>query len=164
MVSIARVRSQLSQILHLHESPHRTALAFAIGAFIAFSPTYGLHTLTVVFCTWAFRLNFAALLAGSFINNPWTVVPILGATFWMGFQLLGIPQVAPFTWGDLSPETIYKQVWPYALPFFVGGVVLSLLSAVLCYPAVYLLISRYRARVGHPVVSGGPLPPRSGLS
>src|SRR5437763_1004449 len=80
VVSLARIGSQLSQILHLHESPHRTALAFAVGAFIAFSPTYGLHTLSVAFCTWAFRLNCVALLAGSLINNPWTVLPIVGAT------------------------------------------------------------------------------------
>lgn len=164
MVSLARISLKLSQILHLHESPHRTALAFALGTFIAFSPTYGLHTLTVVFCTWAFRLNFVALLAGSLINNPWTILPILAASFWIGFQLLGFPEVAPFNWSDLSPVSLYEQIWPYALPFFVGGFVLSLLSAILCYPAAYLVISQYRARLGRPAVRGGPLPPRTGLS
>ena len=164
MVSLARIGSQLSQILHLHESPHRTALAFAVGAFIAFSPTYGLHTLSVAFCTWAFRLNCVALLAGSLINNPWTVLPIVGATFWTGCQLLGFPEVAQFNWTDLSPVALYQQIWPYAVPFFVGGFVLSLLSAILCYPAAYLFIAQYRARLGRPAADGRPLPPRTGLS
>ena len=122
MVSIARLRSYLSQILHLHESPHRTALAFAIGVFIAFSPIYGLHTLSVVFCTWAFRLNFLALMVGAGINNPWTLVPILGATIWTGSKLLGIPQASPFDWDNLSLLSLYDQVLPYALPFAAGGV------------------------------------------
>lgn len=161
MVSIARVRSQLSLILHLHESPHRTALAFAIGVFIAFSPTYGLHTLSVFFCTWAFRLNFIALMAGSLVNNPWTLVPILGATFWMGFQFLGIPQVAPFQWDDLGFQSVYKQIMPYALPFFVGGGILSVCSAVLCYPAAYLFISQYRARIRRTPTAEGRLPHES---
>jgi uncharacterized protein (DUF2062 family) len=37
-------RALLRQVLHLQESPRRTALAFALGVFIAFSPAYGLHT------------------------------------------------------------------------------------------------------------------------
>ena len=164
MVSIARLRSYLSQILHLHESPHRTALAFAIGVFIAFSPFYGLHTLMVLFSTWAFRLNFLALFAGAAINNPWTLVPILGATIWTGFQLLGIPQAAPFNWDNLSLLSLYDQVLPYALPLAVGGVFIGLLGAVLSYPATYLVISRYRAQERRPAVDGKPLPPRAGLS
>lgn len=163
MVSIARLRSYLSQILHLHESPHRTALAFAIGVFIAFSPTYGLHTLSVIFCTWAFRLNFLALFAGAGINNPWTLVPILGGTIWTGFKLLGIPQAAPFNWDDLSLLSLYGQILPYALPFAVGGIFLGLLSALLSYPVTYLVISRYRVH-GSRTQPTEPLPPRTGLS
>jgi uncharacterized protein (DUF2062 family) len=161
MFSLAHLRAQLRQILHLNESPHRTALAFAVGVFIAFSPTYGLHTLSVFFCAWAFRLNFAAVLAGSLINNPWTVVPILGATVWAGFQCLGMPQVPSFDWTDLRVSAIYEQVMPYAVPFFVGGFVLSGLAAVLGYLVAYLLITRYRARDGHHSQTGAPLPPGS---
>ena len=148
MLSLDRVRSHLTQILHLHESPHRTALAFATGVFIAFSPTYGLHTVMVLFCTWAFRLNFLALMAGALLNNPWTLVPILGATVWVGFQVLGLPSVPPFAWDDLSLNALYRQILPYLLPFVVGGLVLSVVAALLSYPVAYWFISRYRAR--HP--------------
>lgn len=64
------VRSLFRRILQLEETPRRTALAFAIGVFIAFSPTYGLHMVMVGFCAWAFGLNAVALLAGAFVNNP----------------------------------------------------------------------------------------------
>ncbi len=160
MVSLTQIRSQLTQILHLRESPQRTALALAVGVFIAFSPIYP-HTLLVIFSVWAFRLNLLALLAGALINNPWTIVPILGANLWTGFQLMGMPQAPPLIWNDLSFSSIYDQVLPYATPFLVGGMVLSLLGAALCYPAAYLVISRYRKGSSQAVEE--PLPPGTGL-
>lgn len=140
-----RFRSHLTKILHLHESPHRTALAFAVGVGIAFSPTYGLHTLSVFFCAWAFRLNFLALMAGNLINNPWTTIPILALTFWVGFTILG--ETPPsLSWDDLSFVAFYEQVMPYLLPLIVGGIVLSLLGAIISYMGALYLITRYRAR------------------
>lgn len=146
MVSIANIRAHLEQVLHLHESPHRTALAFAVGIFIAFSPTYGLHTISAVFCAWAFRLNAVALMTGAFVNNPWTVVPILAATFWTGFHIMGMPEGAPVQWSQLTLEGLYAQIQTYALPFFVGGTFLSLLGALLAYPVAYGIILQARTR------------------
>lgn len=136
----------LREVLHLDESPHRTALAFAVGVFIAFSPTYGLHTLSVVFFSWALRLNFLALMTGSLINNPWTLAPILGATFWTGLQVMGIPDAPPLHWRDLSVESFYQQVRPYAVPFFIGGLILSTGAAAIAYPVAYYFVSQYRRR------------------
>ena len=146
MVSLANIRSYLTQVLHLNESPHRTALAFAVGVFIAFSPTYGLHTLSALFCAWAFRLNLVALMAGALINNPWTALPILGLTLWTGVWLMDVPEAAAFNWQEIRIETLYAQIAPYALPFFVGGFVLSIVTAAVSYPIAYFLISRHRAR------------------
>jgi uncharacterized protein (DUF2062 family) len=125
-------------MLHLQESPQRTALAFALGVFIAFSPAYGLHTAMVVLCTWLFGLNFLALFTGALVNNPWTIIPILGATYWTGALLLGRTDMPNFDWQDLSFNGIYQQVLPYAAPFMLGGLVLSVLGALLSYPAAYL--------------------------
>ena len=157
MGSIQRIRTQLHQILHLDESPRRTALAFAIGVFIAFSPTHGLHTLMVLFCTWAFRLNFLALMAGALVNNPWTLVPILGATLWTGLVVLGMPPVEALTWSDASFAAVYRQVRPYILPFLVGGLLLSVLGAAISYPISYWIISKYRVRKT-PAPAGNRLP------
>jgi uncharacterized protein (DUF2062 family) len=143
---LERWQSSVKQLLHLRDSPHRTALAFAVGAFIAFSPTYGLHTVSVFLCAWAFRLNVIALFAGAFLNNPWTLIPILGATLWTGFSLFGMPDAPPFSFADLSVGGLYEQILPYAAPFFVGGFILSVAGALAAYPIAYWLISRYRAR------------------
>ena len=150
-------RALLRQVLHLQESPQRTALAFAVGVFIAFSPAYGLHTLMVVLCTWLFGLNFLALLAGAFVNNPWTIVPILGASYWTGALLLGQTDSPVFRWDDLSFTGIYEQVFPYAVPFALGGFTLSIIGALLSYPVAYVLVQRHRA--AHETPAARPLPP-----
>ena len=155
------VRSLFRQVLHLNETPHRTALAFAIGVFLGFSPAYGLHMVLVGFCAWAFRLNVVALLAGAFLNNPWTLIPILGGTYWTGAVLLGVRDFPSFDWSDLSFSGIYHQVMPYAWPFFVGGMVLSIAGGLLAYPLAYLLLSKYRR--ANPADVHQPLPPSSGL-
>ena len=157
MAKIPSFRSLLKQVLHLRESPQRTALAFAIGVFICFSPAYGLHTAMVFFFAWALGLNFLALFAGALLNNPWTVVPILGATYWVGALLLGRSDNPSFNWQDMSFSAIYEQVMPYAMPFFLGGMVLSLLGAALAYPLAYFFVAKYRR--AHPLTQTEPLPP-----
>ena len=159
MFSLARLRDQLRRILNLDESPHRTALAFAVGAFIAFSPWYGFHTISVFVLAWLLRLNVAAVLAGSLINNPWTVVPILGATMWTGFVCMGLPETPPFDWQDLSIKALYDQIMPYTVPFVVGGFVLSTIAGILAYAGGYVVISRYRGARQRVTVPTDPLPP-----
>ncbi len=158
---MASFRSLLRQVLHLRESPERTALAFAIGVAIAFCPFYGLHMILVGFCTWALRLNFIALLAGAFVNNPWTIVPILGGTYWTGALLLGRTDMPSFAWQDLSFRGIYDQVIPYAVPFVLGGLVLSAIGAVFSYPLSLYVIGKYRRPQPGPVSQ--PLPPSDSL-
>ncbi len=158
MFSPARFQSTLKQVLHLQESPQRTALAFAMGVFLTFSAPYGLHTIIAMFCAWWFGLNYLAVFLGLSVNNPWTIVPVLGLTFWIGTRLLGLPDPPPFDWSDLSAMAIYDQVQPYALPFVVGSTILSVLGAVLAYPAAYYFVTKHRrAAAPH---QHEPLPPR----
>jgi len=153
---MASFQALLKQVLHLQESPHRTALAFAVGCGIAFCPLYGFHMVLVGLCTWAFKLNFVALLAGAFINNPWTLVPFLGATYWTGAILLGRMESPTFDWGELGFSAIYEQVIPYAVPFALGGVVLSLIAGILSYPLALYVITKHRQAAGRHTE---PLPP-----
>ncbi|HEX8751775.1 MAG TPA: DUF2062 domain-containing protein [Nitrospira sp.] len=154
---MATFQTLLKQVLHLQESPQRTAFAFAVGAAIAFCPFYGFHMILVGLCTWAFGLNFVALLAGALINNPWTIVPILGMTYWTGAVIIGQSNSPSFDWNDLSIRAIYEQVVPYALPFTIGGTVLSLVGAAISYPLALYVISKHRQQAAARHTE--PLPP-----
>ncbi len=143
MISFKTVRAQIKEALARHDTPQRTAFAFSLGVFIAFTPTYGLHFASAIFLAWAFRLNCPALVAGTLINNPWTVVPILTATMWTGFRLSGMPEVPDFSWKDFSVHTLYEWGLPFLLPFTLGALTLSVFGAFLAYPLGLFLVSRY---------------------
>ena len=145
MVSFQTVRNQLIQVLHLKESPQRTAIAFAIGVFIAFAPHYGFHTISVVFLAWAFRLNYLAMFMGAFINNPWTIAPILGLTLYIGFSFYGTNPASDVDFSDIHLDNVFELLAPYLFPFILGGCLLGLFGAVLAYPIMLFLIHRYRS-------------------
>ena len=149
MVRLESVRQQLAQVLHLQETPHRTALAFAIGVFIAFAPHYFFHIASVVFCAWAFRLNYLALFVGSFINNPWTLVPILAASLYTGLLLVGESLSTSIEWGNMTVNNMFEILSPYLFPFIVGACTLAILGALIAYPVMRWAITRYR-RGKHP--------------
>ncbi len=151
MISLETIRAKIREALALHYTPHQTALAFSLGVFIAFSPTYGLHFASVVFVAWMFRLNFPALLVGSLTNNPWTVVPIVAATMWTGVCLVGMPNVPDFAWEHFSLHGLYEWVMPLLLPFTLGALTLGVFSALLAYPVGLLLATRYAKQHPAPI-------------
>jgi len=144
MVTLESVRQQLAQVLHLQETPHRTALAFAIGVFIAFAPHYFFHTASVVFLAWAFRLNYLALFLGSFINNPWTLAPILAASLYTGLLLVGESSSITIKWENMSVDNIFEMLSPYLFPFIVGACTLAIIGSLIAYPVMRWAITRYR--------------------
>jgi uncharacterized protein len=139
-------RDRIRSIFQLHDTPHRLALAFAIGVFIAFSPTLGLHLITCLLVAWAFRLNKLVLITATFINNPWTIVPLYGFCIWFGSKLMGreiaMPQIA---WNELTLSGTYEVIQPYFWPFVTGTLVAGSIAAVISYGLIYWLVVRYRA-------------------
>ena len=148
MGSLASLRQYLSQVLHLQETAHRTALAFAIGVFIAFAPHYLFHTASVVFVAWAFRLNYLAVFLGSAINNPWTLIPILAASLYAGLLLTGASPEVNIAWDHLTTSNVFEMLAPYVLPFVVGSTFLGLVGSLLAYPIMRWTILRYRKMKG----------------
>ncbi|MBA2704447.1 MAG: DUF2062 domain-containing protein [Blastocatellia bacterium] len=83
-------RSTFRRLLALDDPPERTAFAFSIGVFIAFSPLLGLHTILATLVAFLFRFNKIAVYTGTFINNPFvTLVPIIISSYAIGAFLLG---------------------------------------------------------------------------
>jgi uncharacterized protein (DUF2062 family) len=159
MISLTVIKEKLRQILHLGDSPRRTALAFAVGVFIAFSPTYGLHFVTALLCAWAFRLNFLALVTATLINNPWTFLPIVASSMWIGLLLVPVGPQPPINWPHFRSLMLWDQfrlLWtqfhPYLVPFVLGHVLLGTVAAVVGYILTYQAVIRFRAhqaRVKH---------------
>ncbi len=133
---LSRLILRLNRMIHLGESPERTAFAFALGVFIAFTPTFGFHYVTALVIFWLLRLNLPALLTGTTVNNPLTIAPIYSFCLWIGLLLVGGREPRkPIDW-ELSWSLI-KQLRPLVVPFLVGTLVVGTIASICCYWLVY---------------------------
>ena len=71
----ALIRRWLDTLLHIDDTPERTAAAFALGVFFGFSPFLGFHTLLGIVVAFLFDLNRVAVLLGVYSNLPWIIAP-----------------------------------------------------------------------------------------
>ncbi len=149
-------RQAFRRLLAADDPPERTALAFSVGVFIAFSPFLGLHTIMATAAAFIFRFNKVAIYTGTFVNNPFlTLVPITVASYAVGAFLMGRPLRLPAEGLALLKEPhlltasywreLGAQLWEVVLPFSVGASVLSVVCSLAAYP-VTLRLLRANAR------------------
>ncbi|MCP9492914.1 MAG: DUF2062 domain-containing protein [Pyrinomonadaceae bacterium MAG19_C2-C3] len=146
----------LRRLLSLDDPPERTALAFAVGVFIAFSPFLGLHTIMATIIAFAFRFNKVAIYTGTFINNPFlTLVPIILASYAIGAFLTGQPIALPpdslellkhprLTSGDYR-HALWMNARLILVPFAIGGTLLSIVASLISYPLMLRVLRRNRS-------------------
>jgi uncharacterized protein (DUF2062 family) len=142
-----RLRRVAQILLHIEDTPHRTALAFGVGILIAFSPFIGIHMGIALLVAFAFRLNRVAILFGTYLNNPWTLAPIYLTGTSFGCLLLGVSSdgLDTIDW-NLEGWAFLQGLWttlrPYLWPFLIGN---TLLGAA-CGMAGYLVLRRVLER------------------
>jgi len=150
-VTRALVRRWLESLLHIHDSPERTAAAFAVGVFWGFSPFFGVHTLLALACAFLFNLNRVAVVLGVYANLPWLIGPYYTMATLAGATVLGVHLPAGFGarlhqlyeasmfsrdfWTRLF-DVLRPLLWPYHLGSLAGAVILSALAYVVALPAI----------------------------
>lgn len=146
-------RKTVRRLLAIDDPPERTALAFSIGVFIAFSPFLGLHTIMATALAFLFRFNKVAIYTGTFVNNPFlTLVPIILASYAIGAFVMGRPLALPESGLRLLKEphlltgSYWREIWAHAwdvvLPFSIGGTVLSVVCSLAAYPLTLSFLRR----------------------
>jgi uncharacterized protein (DUF2062 family) len=159
MIAITRalVRKWMEALLHIHDTPRRTAAAFAVGVFFGFSPFLGLHTVLALGVAFVFGLNRVAVLLGVYSNLPWIIGLWYGVTTAVGAWLLrtDLPpgffqQVAKLFTLSLFNADFWRQTMhdmrPLFWPYFVGSL---LGAALLCALSYYLTAGFLEARKHH---------------
>jgi uncharacterized protein (DUF2062 family) len=121
--------------------------AFALGLFIAFIPPTPFIPLHLALCAILgifFRLNLPVLFATVFVSNPFTWVPQVAGSIWVGAKLTGL-DLAPFVHGltHRSMRAHLHELWE---PLLLGALVLGLAAAALGYALAQLL---WRARLAY---------------
>jgi uncharacterized protein len=146
MIAITRalLRKWTEALLHIHDTPRRTAAAFAVGVFFGFSPFLGLHTVLALGVAFVFNLNRVAVLVGVYSNLPWIIAAWYALTTAAGAWLLGTKLPAGF--GDrvrrlfdlsLFGTEFWRQLAhdmrPLLWPYFVGSTIGAVLLCIVAY-------------------------------
>ncbi len=153
-----RLKESIKKLLHIEDTPERTALAFSIGIFLGFSPFLGFHTLGGMGIAFLFGLNRVALLLGVWTNTPWGLLPYYTFATWLGMKVIGyqfdystIKEIFRLGmergffnmdfWRGISSQ---KGLF---LSFHVGSLLLSTFFALVAYPLSLKWIRFYRSRL-----------------
>lgn len=138
------LKNKLLALLSIKDTPHRTAAAFAVGVFIGMSPLLGLHTVLGIFAAWALRLNKMVTVAGVYVTNPWTIIPIYTFSTWVGARCLGINHILPhIDWKHLTLSMLLHEFSPLLMPFIAGSLLVGSVSAILSYILIYRVARRF---------------------
>jgi uncharacterized protein (DUF2062 family) len=161
MTRFPRFRKFLDRLLHTHDTPQRTALAFGIGVFFGFSPFLGLHTVLGLICAFAFGLNRVAVLIGIYSNLPWILPAYYTLMTVAGAALLGttIPPglVSEMTrafgeasWRELRTlaSGLAPLLWAFTLGSTLGAIILGLAAYRLSLATI--VAHRRHAALQHP--------------
>ncbi len=154
----AAVQKWLDVLLHIHDSPRRTAAAYAMGVFFGFSPFLGLHTVLALAFAFVFNLNRIAVLVGVYSNLPWILAPYYTLAIVAGAKLLGTRVPPSFVTSlehlfalSLVHAEFWTRLWTLLRPFLWPYVVGSLIGAsVLSLVAYRLALAFVVARRRHP--------------
>jgi len=145
----------MQAILHMGDTPERTAAAFALGVAVGFSPFLGFHTLIGIALAFVFNLNRISVLAGIWVNLPWFVGPYYAAATFVGGWVTGTPVQTHFitelddVW-DLPgwrarAEGLAHLLRPLLAPFMIGSTIGSIVLGLIAYRvALAFVIARRR--------------------
>jgi len=144
-----RLQRAVQMLLYVDDTPHRTALSFAIGVLIAFSPLLGIHTALALGISYLFRLSRGPMLVGAYINNPWTLAPMYMAGTLLGCSILGVSTEGSemIDWklhGWAFYQALLEGLRPYLWPFLLGNTLLGIVGAVAGYFALRFVLERRR--------------------
>ncbi|WP_269533932.1 DUF2062 domain-containing protein [Chitinimonas sp. BJYL2] len=129
-----------------HLNRHSVAGGLAVGLACSLVPG-PFQMLSATLLSIVCRVNLPVAIAGTFVSNPVTIVPMYLVAFGLGRLVTGsvdenavIPDAPVTNWGDLGQTAMAWVDWMLALgtPLAVGIVLLAILLALAGYGAVQL--------------------------
>lgn len=150
------------EILHADCTPAMAALSFSVGIGLAFSPFPGIHIITAFILTRFTRLNGVLMLLGILIHNPWTMIPIHMLSIVIGDlvlsgELVSMEAFKAFPWEQLVMFNVFSmEFWrehggvflSLIEPFFVGHMILSVITMAISYKLTLVYIARHMDEFG----------------
>ncbi len=156
------------RVHRLPGTPESIARGIFAGAFVIFTPLYGIHFVAAALLARLMRGNILAALLATFIGNPLTYVPIALISIHTGHFLLGtdpggvgahLGQHFAGAWRDLQHNflalfTEERAHWDELIqfyhdlffPFLVGSLIPGVICGLVCYYLSVPVIRTYQKR------------------
>ena len=136
------------RLLRLRGKPRAIARGLAIGVFSGCFPLFGLQIIMGVLLAAIFRSNKIAAVAGTWISNPFTYVPIFAFNFQVGKLILGNYDLAFVNLGNFdlqSLQTLLKAGYSFAFALFIGCFTVGSFLSITTYFFSLRLLLKLRA-------------------
>lgn len=160
-------RSVIKWLVRLRRSPRAIAGGFALGTFVAFTPTIGIQFAIAIFLATLFNVNRPASLVTIWITNVATAAPIYTLNYWVGSLIWSGPSVSSVyqTFVELTARLMHMDLWrvidqfktvmslsrDIIIPLVIGSLLVGCVAAFLVYAASlallrFLVVRRHRKR------------------
>ncbi len=123
------LRKAITWMRRQEGSPRYQAWGLAIGVFIGCLPIFGLQMLVSLGLASTMRGNKFLAMAGTWISNPVTNLPLFWLSYQLGALLLG-PGPAGLQFKDLNPNNLAGLGWAFSSRLMLGSVLIGGLLAV----------------------------------
>ncbi|MDD4951797.1 MAG: DUF2062 domain-containing protein [Desulfovibrionaceae bacterium] len=155
------VRYWYLRVLRTRASAHSIALGCGLGVFVGFLPIIPFQSVTVLALAFVFRASKLPAWLGTFISNPFNMIPFYLMLFVVGRFFLGLmglefdQQMFSLAYvkshlfsnpDGLSMKDMIQYGWRFFLVMMFGGVVAGIPSAAAAYLASLYVVRRYRRR------------------
>ena len=134
-------------------TPESVARGVAIGFFVGLLIPMGVQIIIAVAIAFLLKANKVMAIACTWISNPWTAIIIYPFQCYIGSRAIG---------GDLTIHSLENTIRTFlaepsfgafmdlgqdiVVPFFVGGAMLAVPTALVTYYATYGIIVSHRKR------------------
>lgn len=121
-------------LLLSHATPSEVAWGFAIGIFVAMTPTIPFHMAIAVALSLFFKKNKISAILGCWVSNPLTFFPLYYFCYQVGEWLIHDPRPK-----HLRPESFKDFIHlgkEMMIPLWLGGLTVGLVSAIVSYYVV----------------------------
>ncbi len=115
--------------LHRDQRPIHSAVSFAVGAFLACTPFYGLQTALIIAVTMIGRLSFPVAFLGSQISLPPIYSLIVPLQLYVGFQITG----TEFTFEGPLLDVARNHFLAWFIGSMIVGGILSVAMGLIWY-------------------------------
>ncbi len=146
------------RVLCLDDSPHGIALGLALGIFVGFLPLMGIQMAVVLVVALPFRkANRVSAVAGVWISNPITVIPLYAFIYWAGTFFYRKGSVLSYSIfkeritdvleldGFIDKTAAFLSIGAdIFIPMCVGGAFVGMIMGFLVYFATKKLVLYYR--------------------